>query len=188
MKNHIVAVLFLMTIWCAAASGGTVSIQPATVPVNPGQTFSVNVTISNVTDLFAYQFDIGFNPTVLAANSIVEGPLLGTGGATLFIPGTIDNAGGTITSTADSLFGAIKGVSGSGVLATVSFRALAGGTSAINPFNAIFLDSTLSGIVVTSQSGTVNVSGAPEPGTALLLGLGAALFGLVRLRARGVRK
>ena len=120
-----------------------------------------------------------------------KGAFLPTGGATFFIPGTIDNTGGAITATVDSLIGAIPGVTGTGTLATITLHALTPGTSAITLANVILLDSTLTPIPVSVANGTVAVGATPVPalssfGQALfviMVGVSGLLFLLRRPRA-----
>src|SRR2546430_17140244 len=120
-------ILGLFVLLFSAASIGfadpIVSIQPASSSVAEGDTFTLDVDIANVTDLFAFQFDLGFCPGVLSALSIIEGAFLPGGGTTFFIPGTIDNVGGAITASADALIGAISGVNGTRYLDDVHFTA-----------------------------------------------------------------
>ena len=154
------------------------SIEPPSQGVRPGQSFSLDVHITGVTDLYAFQFDLAFNPAVLSAVSITEGAFLPGGGATFFIPGAIDNAGGTITFTADSLLGPPPGASGSGIFATIDFQALALGTSPVTLANVILLDSSLAEITPSTVDGSVTVTTAmPEPSTSLLLA--TSLIGLL---------
>jgi hypothetical protein len=163
----------------AFADISAVSVLPSTLNVGVGQSFSLNISIPNAADLYAFQFDLGFSPTILSATSISEGPFLPTGGATLFLPGTIDNNGGTISFNADTLLGPTSGVNGNGVLATVDFTALATGTSPINLFNVTLLDSNLTGIDFTTTDGAVNVrelSVTPEIPTSLMFLTGVVLF------------
>ena len=150
-----------------------ISIQPATQTVSVNDTFSVDVTITDVTDLYGFQFDLSFSPAVLAALDITEGAFLPSGGGTtFFIPGSIDNNAGTISFTADSLIGAISGVTGNGILASVSFQALGAGTSAIELSNIVLQDSVPNDITpFTTTHGTVEVRGGttiPSPDTLLL--------------------
>ena len=114
-------------------------LKPVSSP-SIGDTFNVNVDVANINDLYAYQLDLTFDPKLLSAVSVSEGPFLPSGGTTFFIPGTIDNAGGSVTATADALIGAISGVSGSGTLLTFQFTALGYGTSALDIANPILLD------------------------------------------------
>ena len=174
MTYKVLAVSFLTL---AAIPAATLSIQPSSSTISVGQTANVSVNISNVSDLFAFQFDIGFNPAVLSAASVSEGPFLPSGGTTTFVPGTIDNVGGLISFTADALNGAIPGVSGSGMLATLHFNAFAVGTSPITLENVTLLDSNFGSIDFTSTAGRINVV-VPEPGPALTL-----LTGLLTLLA-----
>ena len=105
------------------------------------------------------------------ADSSTEGPFLPSGGATFFIPGTIDNTGGTVAFTADTLLTAISGVTGDGTLASFSFEAIGDGTSDLTLSNVQLLDSNLNPIDVDLSGGSVDVgetSTAPEPSSFLL--------------------
>jgi Cohesin domain len=148
------------------ACGQTLSINaPATNP-SLGSTFVINVQANGVSDLFAFQFDIAFNPAVLHAVSVAEGPFLPTGGTTAFVPGTIDNVGGHIAFNADTLIGAIPGVTGGGVLARITFQAQnTPGASPLSLSNIIFLSSSLSNITATVQNGSVSIGSGPAPPT-----------------------
>lgn len=169
------AVLFFSMIICSSNpvfADPLISVQPSSSTIEAGQSLLLSVFISDVTDLYAFEFDIGFDPRFISASSITEGPFLSGGGETLFIPGAIDNFGGSITFTGNTLLGAVSGVSGSGELATVTFTALARGTSSITLFNVTLLDSDLSGTSSTATQGSVRVTAIPEPSTVLLLGSG----------------
>jgi hypothetical protein len=173
LKRNLLAILVVCVIVISpplAFAISTVSIQPPVSTVDVGSLLDVIVDISSVTDLYAFQFDIGFDPAVLSAIDVTEGPFLPSGGSTFFLPGTIDNIGGSISFTADSLIGAIPGVSGDGTLATLSFQALALGTSPVDLSNVILLDSSFADISYNTAGASVNV--VPEPGTLILLGSG----------------
>jgi general secretion pathway protein D len=149
------------------------SIMPVTQTVSAGNDLTLDVNISGVADLYAFQLDLSFSPTVLAAASTTEGSFLPSGGATFFIPGTIDNIGGTISATADTLIGPIPGVSGSGTLAELTFTAIAAGTTSIDLSNVTLLDSSFNPISINLDSGTVvvttNTGVTPEPTSFVLM-------------------
>ena len=165
----------------AAQASVDLSVSPLTQPVAPGSTFSVDVDVSGAADLYAYQFDLSFDPTVISAVSSSEGSFLSAGGSTFFIPGTNDNVGGVVSATADTLISPVAGVTGSGTLAVLTFEALKTGVSSIGISGAQLLDSNFNSIDSHSIAGSVTVAphaaSAPEldpasmaSGLALLLG------------------
>ena len=163
--------------------------------VNVGGMINVPVTISGVSDLYAFQFDLSFNPSILQLQSITEGPFLGTAGPTFFIPGTIDNIAGTASFTVDTLIGSIPGAScavpGScpGTLATFDFRAIGFGTSPLDLSNVVLLNPAGNDIPVTAASGVV--SAVPEVSSAWLLLtvlIGCALLRKIRKAVPYVRQ
>jgi hypothetical protein len=188
--NKIKGIGTLLLLWIGLAGSPVamatmVSIEPASKVSSVNDTFSLDIMITDVTYLYGFQFDIDFSPSILSAMSITEGSFLPSGGSTLFIPGTIDNALGTISFTGDTLLSALMGVSSNGVLAAISFQSLVAGTSPVNLSNVALLDSNLDDIAFSSQNGTVGVQGGsqqvPTPGILLLLVFGWVGFGVSRL-------
>lgn len=141
------------------SSTPVVSISPANTIVysETGTIFTVNVTITNATDLYVWQAGIGFNATILEALSFEEGPFLKQKGTTLWTPGTIDNSAGIIHYHASALTGDITGVNGNGTLGTITFRTRNYGNSAIQLIEVILLDSHLTDIDKTVVHGTAEV-------------------------------
>jgi general secretion pathway protein D len=176
-----------MTLLFAGAlsvSAATLSLNGPATTVHAGQTFKVDVVISGVTDLAYYQFDVGFNPALISAKSVAEGPFLATAGATLFIPGTIDNSAGSISFIADALVGTGSGASGDGTLVTLSFNALAEGVASLSLLSPEAYNSIPDPIAVTTSGTRVEIlaSTVPEPSTVGLAACGLAA--LVWLRRR----
>ena len=96
-------------------------------PIHTGDTFTLDIRAENITDLAGWQFDIAFDPTILEAVNVSEGDFLKIdGGSTFFQGGSIDNAAGKVTGlSAARLSGG--GVSGTGVLLQVRFKAKSAG-------------------------------------------------------------
>lgn len=133
-----------------------VYVDPVRQTADVGDTVTVTIKVNDVTDLYVFQFDITFDPNVLEAVSISEGDFLSSHGATTGLAGTIDNTLGTITGITCALTGA-TGATGSGTLATVTFNALADGTSNIVLSNVVLSNSSLTEIPSTSEDGSVTV-------------------------------
>ena len=107
-------------------------------PIHIGDTFTFDVRAENVSDLAGWQFDISFGPDRLEALDLSEGDFLKTdGGATFFQSGRIDNAAGKITGL---IAGRISegGVSGSGSVLQVRFKAKTEGETKLTLQNFLF--------------------------------------------------
>ncbi len=168
MKIHAVLKFAVLMFFCGTScTATTLSVSPSSVTANLGDLFSVDIQVDQVSDLYSWQLDLTFNSAVIQAITVSEGDFLASGGATFFIPGAIDNTGGSITFNADSLETAISGVNGGGVLLSVQFQAIAQGNSPVDLANIYLYDSNLNPIAADSQGGVITVNGGsavPEPG------------------------
>ena len=61
-------VLFVGLCARPVAAAPILSIEPGTSTVNQGDTFFLDINITDVTDLFGFQFDVLYDPTILTAN------------------------------------------------------------------------------------------------------------------------
>ena len=96
-------------------------------PIHLGDTFTLDVRAENVFDLAGWQFDITFDPAVLEAINVSEGNFLKKdGGTTFFQSGSIDNTAGKIAGLNAARL-STQGVTGTGVLVQVRFRAKSAG-------------------------------------------------------------
>jgi general secretion pathway protein D len=164
--------------------------SPASVP--QGSAFAVDVNVTGAADLFAFQLDLAFDPSVLSASGITEGTFLNGGdpSTTFFIPGTIDNVAGTISLNADSLLSAVSGVNGDGTLLEFDFTALAPGSSALTIQNEILQDSSLAIVNDTVSNGSVTVTASgpvptPEPSSLIFLAISFVALATFALLKRG---
>jgi len=99
-----------------------------------GQPLTINLSLSNVANLNAWQITVSFNPKVLNCTTawIPENSIF-TGYTIISPPPKIDNIKGQIT-----MFAAMEesvGVSGSGTLCTIQFEAKTLGVSTLNFLN-----------------------------------------------------
>ena len=139
-------------------------------PIHTGDTFTFNIRAENIADLAGWQFDIAFDPAVLEALNVTEGNFLkADGGTTFFHGGSIDNAAGKIGGLNAARLSA-QGVSGTGTLLQVRFKAKSAGETALTlhkfQFGSVTGDSIPAGphqitVVVEGQltTGDVNRDG-----------------------------
>ena len=139
-----------------------VHVNPVTQAVDVNDTVTVTIDVANVTDLYAFQLEVGFDPDVLRLDSIEEGDFLRSGGTTVGFDGSINNTAGTITGFFYTLIRPVPGVTGSGALATLIFTGLTNGTSDIELNNVKLVDSNIIEIPSSTTDGTVTVITPPE--------------------------
>ncbi|MCK4424962.1 hypothetical protein KAU93_04680, partial [Candidatus Bathyarchaeota archaeon] len=100
VKRRVLTVLLLLLL-CVSALGTifpafhicvlaspktTVAVDPSVIGASPRQYFTINVTVTNVTDLFSWGFKLKWPYELLEieAENITEGPFLKQGGTTAF--------------------------------------------------------------------------------------------------------
>jgi len=160
----------LTTTRTLSVPAATVSVQPERVispPPSIGETFEINITASNVADVYTWQAGMTFNSSVLEALSFEEGSFLRTWAdtnnqITLWVEGTIDNVAGIISIHGCTLTGTITGASGNGTLGTITFKVKNYGNSALNLTDILLLDSTLIEIPVNVTNGYFEFLAAPH--------------------------
>ena len=106
--------------------------------IHTGDSFTVDIRAENVVDLAGWQFDVAFDPSKLEALDLSEGDFLkADGGTTFFQSGRVDNAAGKITGL---ISGRISegGVSGSGSILQVRFKAKSEGETKLALQNFVF--------------------------------------------------
>ncbi len=129
----------------------TVYVAPSTIAATVGQTFFVNINISDVVDLYGWEFKLKWNSTVLDVINVTEGDFLKSIGDTLFWP-IINNTQGCILVDC-TLWGNILGVNGSGTLAIVEFKAENAGESILDLCDTKLVSSLVQPIAHQSMDG-----------------------------------
>ncbi len=124
-------------------------------------TFTLNLNAENITDLAGWQTDIAFDPNVLEAVEVTEGDFLKSKvGTTFFQGGTIDNTAGKITDLFSARI-AESGVSGTGTLLSVTFKAKAGGETQVTLENFEF--SSITGDIIPAVPPNISITVGEYP-------------------------
>jgi len=101
-----------------------------------GDSFTVNVSIADVSNLYGYQFKLYYNSTIMNGTQVSEGSFLKSSGQTFFwvvnFTDHYDSGRGVVCVTC-TLTENLPGTNGSGVLATMNFKSLA--TADSSPFH-----------------------------------------------------
>ena len=103
---------------------GVIYLEPSEFNVTTGQVFTLELKATSISNLKGYSLTINYNPALLKLNKVTEGLFLSTDNKnTTFFYTKIDNSSDSIRIDC-ALLGEDLGVSGEGVLATLSFVGL----------------------------------------------------------------
>jgi len=146
--------LFALPLAAHSESETIVRVNPLTTNVQPGDSFSVDIRVENVTDLYGFDVTLHFNPAYLQVDSLALGSFLSSG----FGGHDFKNTTGIINYYNTQMSPAGP-KSGSGTLFTVNFTAKT--TEATTPLD---VDETITDLVeydtyqlmpYTAQDGSV---------------------------------
>jgi hypothetical protein len=116
-----------------ASPSAIIAIEPAEVlDVSAGETFKVNLTVTNVANLYGWQVNITFNPGVLNVASTDEGPFLKQVNETVVMKRVSNDGGFLLLSSSFTVPFPTQGATGSGLLATVTFTVTGQGASSLD--------------------------------------------------------
>jgi hypothetical protein len=136
--------------------GTAVYVDPQTIVEGSGQDFTLNVRISGVSDLFAWQFRLSWDSSVLDDTSVKEGTFLNSSGTTFFAP-QVNASGGYVLVDCTLLY-QVGGVNGSGLLATMEFHVKNSGSCSIHLSDVILVNSQQQSIATNVKDGRFSSS------------------------------
>lgn len=146
----------------AQANEALVAFDPPQMTVDPGTTFSVAITVADISELRSYEIDMSFDPAVVEVQTVEQGAFLqGTSPVTL--GPEIDNEAGTVTFGALGM-GSGPWPSGSGQLASLTLRAVADGVTALSLRDVGLYDAEAAAIPTAVEHGQVQVGDEAMPG------------------------
>ncbi len=162
-----------------------VLIDPPSQSVRVGDYFVVDVMARDVSNVAAYDFTVQFDPNILILSGISNGTFLGSTRRGVFCPTpTVSDRQvrfGCVSS------GSAPGASGTGLLAEITFRALALGTSSLDlpayaladPFGNTISAKAAGGSVSVSATGSVPPASKVAPRYAAVAVLLTGMAGLL---------
>lgn len=140
-------------VFTAAGAAGANSVFLASGSGSNANTLVLEVRASQVTDLYGVAFDLAYPSAQLQFVEATPGPLLGAAGSVQAAPG----AGGNLIVGGTHL-GNVPGATGSGVIMTLRFNAIAAGNGQFQFSRNSALDSDGGLLPVTWVAGSVQVT------------------------------
>jgi len=132
--------------------------------VTIGDTFNININVTNIVNFTCWELKLYFLKGVLNCTAAVEGPFLKTGGATFYNKTITNNFNATHGQLGaySSLLGPTS-VAGNGTILTVTFKAVGGGNTTLHLTDTLLGDEKLppNAISHATTDGTVNVAWPP---------------------------
>jgi general secretion pathway protein D len=147
----------------AGGGGVQLALQPSVVSVAPGDVFQVAVMVDARTPVAHLPATLSFDARVLAVEAVAAGGFLGDPGTAQVLADT--SSPGSIVIGASRL-GRAAGVAGRGTVATITFRALAAGTTSVHFAARRVLDPSLvevAGVTAADAAIEVRPGATPSP-------------------------
>jgi hypothetical protein len=142
-----------------SAQGALVAVEPAEMAVDPGTTFTATVTVDDAVDLVGYEFEMSYDPAVVAVVDVEPGGFLEEA---VPLGPSIDNEAGSLSFGVVTI-GEGPGAEGGGDLAVLTLEALEDGTTVLNLRNVRLLDSESDTMAVSVEDGRLRVGSGAWP-------------------------
>lgn len=180
------AIALALTAFNASAAKLSVDMVPGggvdqNLVITDNPTFSVDILISDISDLAGFEFNLDFDGGLISADSITSGNLFGAD--TWPITSQIN---ANSISFSETTFAAGLDITSPAILATVNFKAIGPGSSNLTLSSVVLSDSLAASIAsFDTQNGNVYLAPVPLPPTFLLFATGCAwITGKSRLRTK----
>jgi len=168
-----------------------VFVDPSSQTVDAvGDSFIVNVSIADVSNLYGYELKLYYNSTLVNGTSVAEGSFLRGDGSTFWnVVNFTDHYNSTegVLFFFDLLTMNVSGVTGGGVLASITFKSVALGNCLVHLEGVKLSDPDSSEISHTDLDGTFTVIPELTPIALFSVLIIVSLFGILlgkRVRAR----
>jgi energy-converting hydrogenase Eha subunit E len=148
----------------SVSAAPVISVEPSYLNVFQGDVFTVNITVDPAgVAVMGAQYELCFNNTLLNATKQTQGTFLSQDGAgTNIFTNNINNTIGLV-KYGETRMGVDYGVTNPGILATITFRALAPGTSNLD-FSKVKLSDPfaqqITGVLI--NNGTIEINETPK--------------------------
>lgn len=140
----------------AGAENTTLSVEPQSTKIwGVGESFTISIKVAEVIGLYGWQVKLSYNPEVLNGTGIDEGPFLKTQGD-VFFDSNFNNTHGQVAAFG-TLIGNMSGVSGTGVLLTITFKTKSVGNSMLDLEETVLGDMNSNPMDHTAIDGAVQV-------------------------------
>jgi hypothetical protein len=139
----------------SVTSTAALFVSPSSISVNVNQTFQVAINVSGASDIYGWEFKLGYNNSLLELVSITEGSFLSSSRDTYFVPKNM-GTDGYMLAGCTSLRN-VAGVDGNGTIAKVEFRAKAPGSSILDLYDTKLVNSARQLVEHIETGGTAQV-------------------------------
>lgn len=144
----------------------TVLVSPSSISVEVNQIFEVGINVSGVSDLYGWEFKLGWNTSLLEAVNVTEISFL-KNGADTYIVSKMSNAYGWVLAGCTRLRN-IAGANGNGTLATIEFRAKKEGTCTLDLYDTKLVNSQRQLTPHSTIDGVVTIPDTTPPSITVL--------------------
>jgi hypothetical protein len=128
-----------------------VFVNPQNSSAAVGQDFVININVSNVADLYGWEFKLGWNNTILHLQNVTEGSFLKNTGATFFTY-NLNSTGPHIVVDCTRLVD-VPEANGNGTLSVVTFHVQQPGSCDLNLYDAVLINSFEQSMNCTTEGG-----------------------------------